>query len=73
VPDEEGRTIFGKGATDKSDPDATTPWDKTVKGNEADRSAWNEPNSCGMASWDAHLLLVSQRVTDTPVGYRPPM
>ena len=72
VSEAEGRTVFGKGATDKSDPDATTPYDKTLKGPDSDRSAWEEPNSCGMASWNAHLLLVSQEIIDTPVGYRPP-
>lgn len=72
VAEGEGRTVFGKGLSTSSDPDATTPYDKTVKGQESDRSAWDEANSCGMASWDAHLMLVSQEIIDTPVGYRPP-
>jgi RHS repeat-associated protein len=63
VSEEEGREIFGKGATDRSDPDATSPYDE--KANEDD-------NSCGMATWNAHLLLVSQEIKDTPIGYRPP-
>ena len=25
-----------------------------------------------MATWNAHLLLVSQEIKDTPIGYRPP-
>ena len=75
VSDSEGGTVFGKGLSHRSDPNATNPYDLTAKGQEPDRSACYEPepNSCGMASWDAHLMLVSQLITDTPVGYRPPV
>ena len=45
VPDGEGRAVFGKGTTQSSNPDATTPWDNTANGQESDRSAWDVGSS----------------------------
>ena len=70
----EGSRIFGKGTTKSSDPDSTTPWDAKARNRPGPRSAWNDqPNNCGLASWDLHLLLLSQQITDTPIGYSPPV
>jgi len=59
----EGATIFGRNGTLENDPDATTKRDEKAKCGGS---------SHGMATWDVHLMLVSQQVVDTPVGYRPP-
>jgi len=72
VPDSEGRKVFGKGATSASNPDSTTEWDKMLSCQPPKRSAFENGPSGGMASWDVHLMLVSQEVIDTPVGYQPP-
>ena len=64
VTDAEADTVWGKGVTFESDPDATTPYDLTAK----------SPDSChGMATWNVHLMLASQIIQDTPVGYTPPV
>ena len=63
VPAAEGRAVFGRGTTQKSNKDATGPEDAKAKPCE------NEP---GMADWNCHLMLVSQEMHDTPVGYKPP-
>jgi RHS repeat-associated protein len=72
VPEGEGRTVFGKGTTQSSNPDATTPYDNTLKDDGSERSATETPKAPCMASWDAHLMQASQEIIDTPVGYRPP-
>ena len=64
VPDAEADQVWGKGVTFESDPDATTPYDLTAK----------SPETChGMATWNVHLMLASQIIQDTPVGYTPPV
>jgi len=64
VSDDEADRIWGKGTTNISDPDSTTPYDLTAK----------PLDSCqGMAAWNVHLLLASQLIQDTPVGYTPPV
>jgi len=64
VTDLEADGVWGRGVTHESDPDATTPYDLTAK----------PPAPCnGMASWNVHLLLASQIIQDTPVGYTPPV
>jgi RHS repeat-associated protein len=64
VDEEEGKTIFGKGNTNASDPDRTKKCDKKV------------PNCGGqgtpMAQYAVHTMLVSLNIVDTPVGYAPP-
>lgn len=64
VDDTEAGRVWGKGSTDKSDPDSTTPYDEKAK---------EECGSGGMATWNVHLLLASQIIEDTPVGYAPPV
>jgi RHS repeat-associated protein len=64
VSEEEAHQVWGKGTTQKSDKDSTTPYDEKAK----------ECNGGpGMASWNVHLLLASQNIEDTPVGYTPPV
>jgi RHS repeat-associated protein len=61
---QEAANIWGKGTTLQSDPDATTPWDPTLNDDQC---------SAGMPRWDFNLMLINQRITDTPIGYRPPV
>lgn len=59
----EGTSVFGRNGTLESDPDATTKRDEKAKCGGS---------SQGMATWDLHLMLVSQEVVDTPTRYEPP-
>jgi RHS repeat-associated protein len=64
VADNEAGRVWGKGPTTDNDPDADTDEDKMK----------DEDLSChGMATHNIHLMLVNLRITDTPVGYRPPV
>ena len=64
VADDVGKTVFGKGQTNDSDPNSTGPTDKKAKSDEDD---------CGMPRWNVHSLLVSLNIHDTPLQYRPPV
>jgi len=59
----EGETVWGKGVTTGSDPNDTTPSDQMA-----------DPNcdSAGMATCNAHLMLVSAHIEDTPIAFTPP-
>lgn len=60
----EGASVFGRNGVLENDPDATSKCDKTkCKPAESSR---------GMAEWDVHLMLISQQIVDTPIGYQPP-
>jgi RHS repeat-associated protein len=64
VPRAEAEGIWGKGLTTSSNAKDTTRYDEKAK----------QCNSGGgMATWNAHLMVVSQQITDTPVGYTPPV
>lgn len=58
------RHIRGMGYTTSNDPSATTPNDITAQGTG---------NNCGMCGYSFTEMLVSLRLTDTPVGYTPPI
>lgn len=60
----EAATVFGRNGVLENDPDATTKRDPRSKCGGS---------SYGMASWDLHLMLVSQQVVDTPIRYQPPV
>ncbi len=64
VPDAEADQVWGKGPTNLSYRDASTQWDLM---------AHSPCRSSGMATWNIHLLLASQHVEDTPLGYAPPL
>jgi RHS repeat-associated protein len=64
VSDDEADHVWGKGTTNVSDPDSTTPYDEKAK---------PPCESHGMPTWNVHLLLASQIIEDTPVGYTPPV
>ncbi|MGA2248771.1 MAG: hypothetical protein ABSH48_27770, partial [Verrucomicrobiota bacterium] len=62
----EGMTIWGKGQTSSSEPNATTPNDKK-------KCPDGSPASGGMAGCSVFLLDVSLNIFDSPVGYTPPV
>jgi RHS repeat-associated protein len=64
VPEDEARRIFGRGATSGNNPDGSKGDDHQSGGDGGD--------SCGMATYSFHTMLVSLHITDTPVGYTPP-
>jgi len=70
---EEGSSVWGSNGLLDSDPDATTRWDEKKCGGRASRSGLTGAASSGMASWNVHLMLISQQVSDTPLGYTPPL
>jgi len=59
----EGRTVWGKGTTENSDPNDNTPWDK---------QSCDGSDGTGMAVCSVYLLDVSLNIRDKPVGYTPP-
>ena len=62
----EGKTVFGKGVTSSTDPNATTPDDQKFTD--------DDQKSChGMPVYAIHALLISLNLSDTPVGYAPPV
>ena len=64
VSESEGMTVWGKGQTDESDPNSTTPYDPGTH------------DGCpppGMAVFNTHLLLCNLNLRDNPVGYKPPV
>ena len=64
VGEEEGNAIWGKGVTYGNDPNPTTPDDPKKD---------QQCSAQGMAVANVHLMVVSLNITDTPVGYRPPV
>lgn len=60
----EGRGVWGKGATASSDPEYQTPDDDKAK---------PPCSSQGMAVYNLQTMLVALTITDTPVGYSPPL
>ena len=77
----EGNLVLGKGATSGPDKDATTPKDKPCYkcmlgalggGAPAAMSALSAASG-GMATHNVLLMSVSLRITDSPVGYSPPI
>ncbi len=67
VEPEEAERVVGRNGVLDNDPDATTPRDKQSPCSYKLPSA-----SHGMASWSVHLMLLSQQIIDTPIGYEPP-
>jgi len=63
VGEAEAGSVWGKGTTREADPDATSDRDDKLNDNQCH----------GMATWDFNLMLVNQRISDTPIGYRPPI
>lgn len=59
----EAAGVFGRNGAEENDPDATTKHDE-----KSDCGG----GSHGLATWDLHLMLVSQEMVDTPIRYEPP-
>ncbi|MBX7223798.1 MAG: hypothetical protein K1Y36_28040 [Blastocatellia bacterium] len=71
VTEAEAKTIWGKGACENIDPDNYfCPNDTT---NPPGCKTCGNPPSPGMAGYKFFTSLVSLNLTDTPVGYRPPV
>lgn len=64
VSTKEASAIYGMGTTSSSNPRSTAPEDDKEKSCGANR---------GMCGYNIHSMLVSLNLTDTPVGYRPPI
>lgn len=74
VPRAEAEGVWGKGLTTSSNAKDTTRYDEKAKQcNGSGASAGAGAGVSGMAAWNAHLMVVSQQITDTPVGYTPPV
>jgi len=63
VSESEGDKVWGRGRVTGTTPSATTPIDTAT------------PPKCpvGMAAYKVFLMLVSMSISDTPVGYTPPV
>lgn len=96
VANNEGQTVWGKGAVSGHDPDSTDPCQHQSGGNgagagggaTADSENANQGGSCatcsneprlssrlnnGMPGYTVQTMQVSAHITDTPVGYAPPL
>lgn len=65
----EGATVYGRGPTSSSDPDATTNYDSQSGGSAGD---CEHDLGGGMATYSFHTMLVSLHIHDTPLSYTPP-
>lgn len=63
----EGSAVWGKGVTSGNDGDIYTPDDLQTG------ETCSAGDGLGMAVSRAHLMLVNLQISDTPVGYRPPV
>lgn len=70
IGEDEGLQVWGKGKTNDNDKDRTRHDDK--KKDDKKRKDDDKKN-CGMAGYSVHLMVVSLNITDTPVGYPPPV
>ena len=64
----QGRRIWGRGYTPSSDLNGTASYDKTIH-------PLGQPQNnckCGMAHYSVSAMLVSLRISDTPLSYMPP-
>ena len=69
----EAATVFGRNGILDNDPDGAGRRDVRLQcGGGEGRSAVSGRASHGMATHDVHLMLVSQQIIDTPIGYEPP-
>jgi len=64
VTETEGAAVWGKGDSVRPDPPAFT---------KKDPKTCPDGTTRGMASASAHLMLVSLSISDTPIGYDPPL
>jgi hypothetical protein len=64
VDEAEAGRVRGMGYTGANDPNATTPQDPTAQANN---------QNCGMCGYAFSEMTVSLRLSDTPVGYTPPV
>jgi RHS repeat-associated protein len=64
VNENEGKTVWGKGAPSGSDPTRDRPYDP--------RTPPDNTNHCGMPVASATLMICSLNLTDTPLFYTPP-
>jgi hypothetical protein len=70
----EGERIWGKGNTQNKDPKPFGPPDPQTDGCGSGGMGVPVPDpEKGMAASRVHLMLVSLNLTDTPVGYAPPV
>ena len=67
VDEAEGATVWGRGATETSNPENYKPCDPKITCGKCTCEA------VGMATYDVHLMLVSLNIVDEPVGYSPPI
>ncbi len=65
----EGATVWGKGTTTESDPKPHSCKEPKSGGDSCN----SKKCSKGMAVSSVHLMLVNLNITDTPVGYSPPV
>jgi YD repeat-containing protein len=73
--DEEGGRVWGKGATQANDPQSFECRDHQSGGSCTGGSCGAGnccPTGSAMAVYSFHTMLVSLRVSDSPVGYDPP-
>jgi RHS repeat-associated protein len=66
VDETEATTVWGRGVTTGSDPNATTPYDLK-------QSPDCVGDSFGMPTYSFHLLLASLNLEDTPLSFQPPV
>ena len=64
----EADSIWGRGVPAGQDPEPTTP-----SSNQDPPCQRSGSGPTGLATYSFHTMLASLRITDTPVGYRPPI
>ena len=69
----EGASVWGKGHVTGNNPDCTACNDLKSGGSGGGACQGATCKGKGMAVSDAHLMVVSLNITDTPLGYSPPI
>lgn len=81
VSEREGLSIWGRGSTGNASPGNTTECDNQVGGGSSDCKGSGggscgipgQPANPGMPNYSFHTGVVSLHVSDTPIGYAPPV
>lgn len=81
VDEAEGRTVWGRGSTGDAAPGNTTDCDNQTGGGASDCKGGGggtcgipgKPVNPGMPNYSFHTGVVSLHVSDTPIGYAPPV
>ena len=70
----EAAQVWGRGYPPGDQPNSNGPGNPGAPTNDEDNPEPGEPpESCGMARWNVYLMMADLNISDSPLGYAPPV